>query len=91
MLLIAGADGPEEQIAPGVVARRIGYIHSPRRLAALLRAADVYVHAALEEPFELSVAEALACGTPVVTASSGGILEIVEHGRTALVVRRGIG
>ncbi len=85
-LLIAGADGPVEQIAPGVVARRIGYIQSPRRLAALLRAADVYVHAALEEPFGLSVAEALACGTPVVTASSGGILEIVEHGRTALVV-----
>jgi glycosyltransferase involved in cell wall biosynthesis len=85
-LLVVGADGPEEQIAPSVVARRIGYIQSRRRLAALFRAADVYVHAAREEPFGLSVAEALACGTPVVTASSGGILEIVEHERTALVV-----
>ena len=85
-LLIVGADGPEEQIAPGVIARRIGYIRSRPRLAALFRAADVYVHAAREEPFGLSVAEALACGTPVVTASSGGILEIVEHERTALVV-----
>jgi glycosyltransferase involved in cell wall biosynthesis len=85
-LLIAGADGPEERIAPGVVARPIGYVQSPDRLVNLYRAADVYVHAAVEEPFGLSVAEALACGTPVVTASSGGILEIVEHGRSALVV-----
>lgn len=85
-LLIAGADGPEERIAPGIVMRRIGYIRSPARLANLYRAADIYVHASIEEPFGLSMVEALACGTPVVMASRGGILEMVQDERTALVV-----
>ena len=85
-LLAVGSEGPDERIAPGIVVRRLGYIRSPGRLASLYRAADVYVHAALEETFGLSVAEALACGAPVVTASRGGVLELVRHGRTALTV-----
>jgi glycosyltransferase involved in cell wall biosynthesis len=85
-LLAVGSGGRDEQIAPGIVVRRLGYIRSPGRLASLYRAADVYVHAALEETFGLSVAEALACGVPVVTASRGGVLELVQHGRTALTV-----
>jgi glycosyltransferase involved in cell wall biosynthesis len=89
VLLAAGADGPDEPVGPGLVVRRLGYIRSPARLASLYRAADVYVHAAVEETFGLSVAEALASGLPVVTASRGGVLEIVEHERTALVVPPG--
>jgi glycosyltransferase involved in cell wall biosynthesis len=89
LLLIAGADGPVERLAPGIVIRHLGYIRSAARLARLYRAADVYVHAAIDEPFGLSVAEAMACGSPVAMASSGGVLEVVEHGRTALVAAPG--
>jgi glycosyltransferase involved in cell wall biosynthesis len=85
-LVVVGADGPEETAGPGVRIRRAGYVRSPERLARFYRAADVHVHAAIEEPFGLSVAEALACGLPVVTASRGGVLEIVEHERTGVVV-----
>jgi glycosyltransferase involved in cell wall biosynthesis len=88
-LLAAGSPGPDEPLAPGIVVRRLGYVRSPARMASLYRAADVYVHAAVEETFGLSVAEALACGVPVVTASDGGVLEIVEPERTALVVPPG--
>jgi glycosyltransferase involved in cell wall biosynthesis len=89
VLLAAGAEGADEPVGPGLVVRRLGYVRSPARLASLYRAADVYVHAAVEETFGLSVAEALACGLPVVTASHGGVLEIVEHERTGLVVPPG--
>jgi glycosyltransferase involved in cell wall biosynthesis len=89
VLLAAGSEGPEEPIAAGIVVRRLGYIRSSARLVSLYRAADVYVHAAVEETFGLSVAEALACGLPVVTASRGGVLEIVEPERTALAVPPG--
>lgn len=86
VLLAVGVAGRDEHFGSGIVVRRIGYIRSPRLLASFYRAADIYVHAALEETFGLSVAEALACATPVIAASSGGVLEIVEHGHTALVV-----
>jgi glycosyltransferase involved in cell wall biosynthesis len=86
LLLAIGADGPEERIAPGIVVRRAGYESSRARLAQFYRAADVLVHAALGETFGLAVAEALACGLPVVTASTGGVHEIVQHGRSGLIV-----
>jgi glycosyltransferase involved in cell wall biosynthesis len=41
-----------------------------------LRRAHVLIHAADREPFGLVVAEALACGRPVVAAESGGPAEI---------------
>ena len=86
-LLVVGSEGPEERISAGIVIRPLGYFRASARIADAYRAADVYVHAAVEETFGLSVAEALACGTPVVMASAGGVLEIVQHERTALVVR----
>jgi glycosyltransferase involved in cell wall biosynthesis len=85
-LLVVGSEGPQERISAGIVIRPLGYFRAPARLADAYRAADVYVHAAVEETFGLSVAEALACGSSVVTASAGGVLEIVEHEHTALVV-----
>jgi glycosyltransferase involved in cell wall biosynthesis len=86
VVLVAGADGADEQIAPDIALRRIGYLRSRARLADFYRAADMLVHSAVEEPFGLAVAEALACGTPVVTASAGGVREIVGHGRSGLAV-----
>jgi glycosyltransferase involved in cell wall biosynthesis len=39
-----------------------------------------------EEPFGLVVIEAMACGTPVISTRRGAIPEIVEHGRTGVLV-----
>lgn len=38
-----------------------------------------------DEPFGLSVIEAMACGTPVIAMRRGSMAEIVEHGKTGLL------
>jgi glycosyltransferase involved in cell wall biosynthesis len=86
VLLVAGSHGPEEVVAPDIRIRHVGYVQSRQRLADFYRAADIMIHSAFEETFGNVVAEALACGTPVVTASGGGVLELIDHGRTGLAV-----
>ena len=39
-----------------------------------------------EEPFGLVVIEAMACGTPVIATRRGAVPEIVDHGRTGVIV-----
>jgi glycosyltransferase involved in cell wall biosynthesis len=39
-----------------------------------------------EEPFGLVVIEAMACGTPVLATRRGAFPEIVDHGRTGILV-----
>lgn len=41
-----------------------------------------------EEDFGIVMAEALACGTPVVAFGRGGAAEIVEHGRTGVLFQQ---
>jgi glycosyltransferase involved in cell wall biosynthesis len=39
-----------------------------------------------EEPFGLSVIEALACGTPVIACNRGSMRELIDHGVTGFLV-----
>jgi glycosyltransferase involved in cell wall biosynthesis len=39
-----------------------------------------------DEPFGLSVIEAMACGTPVIAQNRGSMPELIEHGVTGFLV-----
>jgi len=58
-----------EQVEPHIDGERVVFLGSvgPEQRAAVLGSAAVLLHPiAFDEPFGLSVAEAMACGTPVV-------------------------
>jgi glycogen synthase len=48
--------------------------------------ASVFVCPSIYEPFGIINLEAMACSTPVVAASVGGIKEVVVHGKTGFLV-----
>lgn len=54
-------------------------------VVAWMKAAQVFAFASRTETQGLVVAEALACGTPVVAVRAGGVAEVVDHGRTGLL------
>lgn len=56
-----------------------GYLADRAALAARLAAADVAFAPSTAETFGLSVLEALACGTPVITADKGGAPELLAR------------
>ncbi len=56
----------------------LGYINSESDMAQLYSFADVYVNTSHQESFCYTVAEALACKTPVVAFGVGGIVDQIK-------------
>ena len=55
----------------------------PSRRAEVLGNAAVLIHpVAFDEPFGLSVVEAMACGTPVVAFRRGSMAEVIDEAVT---------
>ena len=97
LVLCAGAadtPGERQQVADAVTelqTRRSGVVWIeemlPReRLVPLITGATVFVVPSVYEPLGIVNLEAAACGTAVVASDVGGIPEVVDHGRTGLLV-----
>ncbi|WP_210650039.1 glycosyltransferase [Nocardioides sp. SYSU D00065] len=67
------------ELAADAPVRFRGYVDSPARLSRALAHADVALSVCPGETFGLAVLEALASGTPVVTADRGGARELVDE------------
>jgi glycogen(starch) synthase len=61
----------------------VGFLDAAE-LAGLLAAAGLVVVPSLYEPFGMVALEAQLAGAPVAVSDTGGLAELVEHGRTGL-------
>jgi glycosyltransferase involved in cell wall biosynthesis len=78
-----------EQVQPHLDGDRVVFLGSvgPVRRAEILGAAAVLLHPiAFDEPFGLSVVEAMVCGTPVVAYRRGSMPEVIDDGVTGYTV-----
>jgi len=64
----------------------VGEVGHDEKCRLLAEAHALVVPIDWEEPFGLVMIEAMACGTPVVALRRGSVPEVIDHGRTGLVV-----
>lgn len=92
-LLLIG-DGPlrgkiERKIARRALAACVTLAGARDDVDRLIPACDVIALPSWQEGIPVSALEAMACAVPVVATDVGGTTEVVEHGRTGLVVPPG--
>ena len=79
----------EREVAPAIDGARVVYngpVGGDVRVRMLGSARALLHLINFDEPFGLSVIEAMACGTPVIACNRGSMPELIEHGVTGFLV-----
>ncbi|MDF8333829.1 glycosyltransferase family 4 protein [Novosphingobium cyanobacteriorum] len=87
--VVQDRDQHERSVLPLVDGDQIrfhGPVGGPERIRALGQAKALLHLIDFEEPFGLSVVEAMACGTPVIATRRGSMPELIEHGVNGFLV-----
>lgn len=79
----------EQQVQQMQLASDITFLGNRGDIPTLLKQADIFVLPSLQDNQPFSVMEAQVTGKPVIVSNAGGIPEMVEHGRTGLIVPTG--
>jgi glycosyltransferase involved in cell wall biosynthesis len=86
-LLVFGESSKHPVPESGLPVRNLGVISDENRIELLYRAADLFVLPSRQENFPNMVLEAMACGTPCVAFSVGGLSEMITHAETGYLAR----
>ncbi|HUA14008.1 MAG TPA: glycosyltransferase [Verrucomicrobiae bacterium] len=91
---LVGQGSDEPQIRRLVAKRNIEGIRfcgvaSRREISCVYDEADIFINASELDNMPVSILEAFACGTPVVSTAPEGMRHLIEHGRTGLLSEPG--
>src|SRR5262249_3014847 len=76
----------EQRVGELGLGERVTFLGHCRNVPELLRELDVVVCCSHVEPLGLCLLEAMACERPVVATRVGGIPEVVDDGKTGILV-----
>jgi len=84
-------DGPrraelERLVASRGLASRVRFLGHREDVPALLAASDLFVLPSRSEAFPNGAMEAMAAGLPVIASAVGGLLDLIDQGRTGVLV-----
>ena len=79
-------DSVRNQVKNSPMSERITFLGNKDDMTSVYREFSVLVHFGAVEGFGLVLAEAMACGIPVVAANSGGSKEIINNGEDGFLV-----
>lgn len=78
--------GLHRQVAAAGLGDAVSFLGERDDLPEILAALDLVLVPSWEEPFGRTVIEAMAAGVPVAATAIGGPAEILDHGRTGLLL-----
>jgi glycosyltransferase involved in cell wall biosynthesis len=91
-VMILGADVPEvradfeKRARDGGIADRVHFGGFQKDVRPFLDEFALFVHPSYGEPFGLSIVEAMAMRKPVIACGTGGVPEIITHGKDGWLV-----
>jgi glycosyltransferase involved in cell wall biosynthesis len=91
-VMILGSNVPEmradfeNRAREGGIADRVHFGGFQKDVRPFLHEFDLFVHPSYGEPFGLSIVEAMAMRKPVIACGTGGVPEIITHGKDGWLV-----
>jgi glycosyltransferase involved in cell wall biosynthesis len=91
-VMILGANVPEmraeyeRRAREGGIADRVHFGGFQQDVRPFLHEFDLFVHPSYGEPFGLAIVEAMAMRKPVIACATGGVPEIITHGKDGWLV-----
>ena len=71
----------------GKIIKYVGEVSEKQKIKYLCGAKALLFPIRWEEPFGLVMAEAMACGTPIIAFNRGSVSEVVKHDKTGFVAK----
>ncbi|MBU0577182.1 glycosyltransferase family 4 protein [Patescibacteria group bacterium] len=85
-LILVGSGPIEDELKEQYTSPSIHFLGWRKDIPQILKASDIFVLPSLKEAFGLVLVEAMASGILTIGTDNGGVRDIIQHGKTGLLV-----